>query len=714
MNNHRSFLSHPSFIFLLLILFNSSSFAQKKKWKPLGPFRTPNEAGGANATGIGRVSCITFHPDYGKKNSTIYAGAPTGGLYISKDNAAHWSKVNTNLHLEGISNIEFDYNDKNTIYLGTGDKDGIPNIFQPEGATEFSQSIGIAISRDGGKTWHDDHANWNNDSAFWKYPSHKNISSIISTPGGTLCSVYEMDQKNSNFDSYVFKTTDKGRSYTLCMFTDSIMIREMAALPSKPSTVFAAGEKAYFSEYNGEPGTWVTVQLGNQRYSRIELATGKGTPDVVYLLAAVKGTGTVELYSCDGHGNAKLLRTTPNIFSGEARFTYTLEAMNTSKDIYFGNLPIYKTDSTFKFKAVSNWHSTPGSATFVHADVHAMRAAPDSNVIYAGHDGGISRSRNSGATWENITEGLDIAKVYRISCSQNSKDILAGTQDAGTMLYDEDGSENNHWYTLRGGDGGECFISYSNDSMMVHSDGQNNIMAITMDHGKTWRSIMPPGERGEFLKPVIQDPKEPNTIYIGLHDVYRSADAGKSWNRISDFKVDKDLKLSTLEVNSMDPKIIYAGYIGPTWGGDEKGILFRTLDGGQTWEDVTEGLHAVKYTLLKAVETAAMKPLTVFAGFGQSWVFKVMRSDDGGKTWIDFSEGLTVEDGVNDLICYNNTLYAATHTGVFIRSLNGGSWKKFSKGLPNVPVYNLDISAKYNLLRAATCGRGVWECIIKP
>lgn len=712
------FLKSISAIFLFIFSFSFSP-AQKRGWNSIGPFITPTDAGASYATGIGRINCLTFHPDY-KNNKTIYAGAPTGGLYISRSNGQHWDYIETNMSSVGISDIAFDKTNPDIIYLASGDRDAIPDKHLPDGGTEFSQSRGIYFSYDGGKSFFNSNENWNKDSSFWTYPSYKNLTSILPLSSGkVLSSLYFMDRKkNSTMRGMVFLSTDQGRSWELTLDHDSGFFRELISDPTNDKIIYAAGTKIYFSEQEGTKGTWKEVKLKHSSYSRIELASSKSS-EGVYALACPEKTGSPELYIIQGN-KAKLIRVFPSLFSGETRFCYILEAMQTNKDVlFFGNIGLFRSENLGPFVNTGLWYASPSDPQYMHADVHALRAAPDSSVLYSCHDGGISRSYDLGKTWQNISNNLDVSKMYRLSCSQQTNKVMAGTQDAGTMVYDKDRFPNTSWGAYRGGDGGECIISRFSDSILLHTDGQNNMFAISTDSGKHWRSATPRGEKGDFLKPLKELPHTAGTFFIGYHDVHKSTDFCKSWKKISDFAamgIDKGRKLVALEVSESNPDVIYAAYPGPVWNGEPSSLskhILKTVDGGNTWTDITPGLKGLAWTQIKAMAIDPSNSDIIYIGFTGSWVFKVMRSVDGGITWSDFSEGLTVEDGVNSILCVGKQVYIGTYHGVFTRRRNAAFWKPFNKGLPNVPIYDLDYSRSQKLIRAATNGRGCWQAKAK-
>ena len=86
-------------------------------WVNLG---TNSSQGGY--AGIGRINCIAFHPT---DPNTYWVGSPSGGIWKTTDIGAHWTILNNNMPVLGVSDIAVpsDYALTNTLYIATGDRD---------------------------------------------------------------------------------------------------------------------------------------------------------------------------------------------------------------------------------------------------------------------------------------------------------------------------------------------------------------------------------------------------------------------------------------------------------------------------------------------------------------------------------------------------------------------------------------------------------------
>ena len=102
-------------------------------WSDQGPFDQTSKSG------QGRINTILVDPN---TSTTIYAGAPAGGLWRSTNDGVNWTPLTDDLPQIGVSGIAIHPSDSNTIYISTGDDDA-----------GDSYSVGVLKSIDGGATW---------------------------------------------------------------------------------------------------------------------------------------------------------------------------------------------------------------------------------------------------------------------------------------------------------------------------------------------------------------------------------------------------------------------------------------------------------------------------------------------------------------------------------------------------------------------------------
>src|SRR5678815_5545213 len=236
-------------------------------------------------------------------------------------------------------------------------------------------------------------------------------------------------------------------------------------------------------------------------------------------------------------------------------------------------------------------------------------------------------------------------------------------------------------------------------------------------HGLRFRMVGPP--RGGRVTTVTGVPSQPRTFYMGVASggVFRTTDAGMSWQPITDGKVPV-ASTGSIAVAESDPNIIYLGT-----GSDDirsnvstgRGV-YKTIDGGKTW--TFAGLYDAGQ--IGAVHIHPTNPNIVWvAAIGNAFKANaergVFKTTDGGKTW---KKTLFVSDsiGATDLelnpanpdIVYAWmwrgerkpwTIISGAHnsSGVgFYKSTDGGEhFTKLSTGLPTelVGQANMAVSA---------------------
>jgi photosystem II stability/assembly factor-like uncharacterized protein len=225
----------------------------------------------------------------------------------------------------------------------------------------------------------------------------------------------------------------------------------------------------------------------------------------------------------------------------------------------------------------------------------------------------------------------------------------------------------------------------------------------TTDYGRTWIPIFddqPTGSIGD----VIVSPSNPNVLYVGSGEglqrpdlsvgngMYKSTDAGKSWSYLGLADVQQ---IGGLAIDPNNENRLFVAAMGHPYGPNAERGVFRTLDGGKTWEKV---LYVDENTGAAQVAIDPKNPDIVYADLWagrqgpwengawngpESGLFK---SIDGGKTWKKLTNGFpTAQQGLGRIgfaIAPSdpNRLYATVESpqygGVFRSDDGGARWYK--------------------------------------
>ena len=161
--------------------------------------------------------------------------------------------------------------------------------------------------------------------------------------------------------------------------------------------------------------------------------------------------------------------------------------------------------------------------------------------------------------------------------------------------------------------------------------------------------------------PYILDRNNPNIIYIGYDELYKSSDGGNNWNTITNGQTNGN-KIDEIAISKSNPSTIYFAD-----GAD----LFVTNNGGNSWNDISSGLPNKTITYIAVHPTDPDKVWVTLSGYTSGQ--KVYKSLDGGNNWLNYS-GTLPNIPVNTIVLDENssseTLYIGTDLGVFIRDNN--------------------------------------------
>jgi len=222
------------------------------------------------------------------------------------------------------------------------------------------------------------------------------------------------------------------------------------------------------------------------------------------------------------------------------------------------------------------------------------------------------------------------------------------------------------------------------------------------DYGRTWTPIFD-HESTQSVGAIAVAPSNPNIIFAGsgegLHrpdlsvgnGIYKSVDAGKTWTHLG---LRDGQQIPAIAIDPRDPNRVFAAVLGHPYGPNEERGLFRSTDGGQTWQKV---IYKNENTGASDVEIDPINPDVIYASMWEvregPWEDNnevngtgggLFKSTDGGNTWTQITNGLPkdlaqiyVAIAASDSHRVYATVATASGTLAFYRSDDGGeSWSK--------------------------------------
>lgn len=243
----------------------------------------------------------------------------------------------------------------------------------------------------------------------------------------------------------------------------------------------------------------------------------------------------------------------------------------------------------------------------------------------------------------------------------------------------------------------------------------------TEDYGMTWKNV----SDGYFESPSIGDinvaQHYPKIVYVGTGSdgirsnvitgkgVYKSMDGGNSWRHIG---LEKTGQIGAVEIHPYNPDVVFVAAIGQAFQANKERGVYRTKDGGQSWEKVlflsdTVGIADLEFApghpdiIYATAWRAERKPWTIISGSDQDGIYK---STDGGDNWTKLENGLP--EGIKGKIdlavspADENLLYALIEApepkgGLYRSEDQGETFKQVSskKELVDRPFYYCNVEA---------------------
>lgn len=644
-------------------------------WVPVGPIDVPSASYGA---GIGRVNVVAFHPT---DSLTIWAGSPSGGLWKTVNGGSTWVTNTDMLTNLGISDIVIDPNNPDIMYLASGDRDG--------GDTE---AFGVLKTVNGGQDW--------------------NLTSLVfNVPGNTLITRLIMDTDSTQIlyaatSLGIFKTTDGGANWVQKTFTST---SDLEFIPGTFDTLLCVSQNTVFKSVDAGD-TWTNSDVGipTDNVGRITLSVSTANPNYVYILMGRDDNSFRALCrSTDKGDNWTVMSETPNIMGysidggepgGQAWYDIALTVDPTDADkIWIGGINVWRSNNGGANWILAGHWTGDGGVSLIHADQHFLGFHPITNKLWVGNDGGVW-TEGPQNLWFIKSNKMSISQYYRFGTSKTSAArIIAGAQDNGTHIRQSVG-----WTGGIGGDGMEAMVAHDN----------SNIVFGTIYYGELYKSEdggsifvdISPANNGAWVSPFCMDPQDPQTIYGGYDRVKVTHSQGGFWADASPvLTTGSDPHIRNIAVPKTDGSIVYAA---------RNQSIYKGVDYYADWINIKNNLPLTGAVGISYIAVDPFDAQTVYVTlYGYSAANKVFKSTNGGQTWQNITGNLpnvavfcieteqTAERGI----------YIGTEYGVFFKDNTMNTWEIYGLNFPNVAVTELEITEANKKLRACTYGRGVWE-----
>ena len=718
---------------------------QGLEWRSIGPA----------ATG-GRIADLAISKVPGAPAS-LYVATTSGGVFKSNNEGVSFSPIFDKAGgMMSIGAIAVAPSNPSIVWVGTGEADN---------RQSSSWGDGVYKSSDAGITW--EKKGLEETRHIGKIVIHPTDPNIV-----YLAAVGHL--WGSNPERGVFKTTDGGKTWNKVLYKDdNTGAIDLIIDPRDPDTLYAAmyqRQRKGWGFNGGGPGsglfrstdagaTWRELSAGlpSGDKGRIGLAIFAADSRILYAVVEADMPGDARPGEQEGPPAPPAAPRGGIFRSADRGETWEHMSGLNPRPVYYSRIYVDPKDAARVYLMGSNrgfFVSSDSGRTFsegvsgIHGEDHVLWVDPENtNHLVIGGDGGVSLSFDRGLTWL-FRLNLPLGQFYNIAA--NNADpflVCGGLQDNGSWCTP---SATNISYGISFKD---AFNIGGGDGMQAVFDGDDHTLLVSSQNGATGRidlrtmqrqSIGPvlpsekprpgePGYRWYWTTPLVVSQFNPQTIYTGANQVFRSPDRGVSWKSISPdltnhmdrdrlemmgdtvparafAKHDGQSNFSALTViaeSPLDPKLLYTG--------SDDGRIQMTRDGGAHWTDLTDNVRGLPPLLnisgiAPSKHAAGRVYLTVDGHFNDDYHPYVYVSEDYGKTWQPAVSGLphTSVHRVREHPSNPDFLVIGTEQGVWATFNRGVTWTSLNTNLPPVPIYDLLFQEKAHALVLGTHGRGIW------
>ncbi len=266
-----------------------------------------------------------------------------------------------------------------------------------------------------------------------------------------------------------------------------------------------------------------------------------------------------------------------------------------------------------------------------------------------------------------------------------------------------------HWRNIGPFRAGRCIAvtGVYNNNKIYYAGAAGGGVWKTEDGGVNWHCVSDSTFTSASVGAIEVAQTNPNVVYVGMGEVemrgnmsfgdgvYKSIDAGKTWKHIG---LEESYAIGTIAIDPQNENIVYVAVQGHIWGANKERGLYKTTDGGKTWNIILKGADDntgcidVKFDpnnaniIYASMYKAFRTPYSLNSGGTGSGLYK---SIDGGETWKLISENAGLPKGLDGKIIVTisslnpNKIWAAVenieNAGIYYSEDAGETWILLTK-----------------------------------
>lgn len=299
------------------------------------------------------------------------------------------------------------------------------------------------------------------------------------------------------------------------------------------------------------------------------------------------------------------------------------------------------------------------------------------------------------------------------------------TTNAGTSytpIFDSQGSYSIGVVTLNPHNPNEVWVGTgenNNQRSVAYGDG----VYRSKDGGKSWKHMGL--KNSEHISKIIIHPNDPNTIFVaavgplwssgGDRGVYQSTDGGENWTQV--LTLDEHTGVADMVMHPKNPNILFAAahqrrrHVFTYISGGPSSAIYKSTDGGITWNKVSKGLPGVDLGRI-GLAIPATRPNTVYAiveaAMGKGGFF---RSDDIGESWKKTSNYVTSGNYYQEIVTHPtdpNTIFSM-NTFMNVSYDGGYTFSEIGEPAKHVDNHAMWIDPENTNYFLVGCDGGIYE-----